>query len=74
MQTLRRLREAYRFPRFRPAPTVVGIFSDPKARVIRRQRRGKRRRAAPAASSSAPGTTGRFAGFATGPAELGESS
>lgn len=30
-----------RFPRFRPAPTVVGLFGDPRARVIRLQRRGK---------------------------------
>ena len=67
MRTPRRLREAYRVPGFRPAPTVVGIFGDPKARVIRRQRRGKKRHAERAASR-APGTTARHAAFATCPA------
>ena len=64
----------YRFPGFRPAPTVVGIFGDPKARVIRLQRRGKKRRAEPAGSSIIPGTTGRYAVFATCPVGTCEST
>src|SRR6058998_2535575 len=30
----RRLWDAYRFPGFRPSPTVTGIFGDPHARII----------------------------------------
>src|SRR5208337_2786144 len=37
----RRLWDAYCFPGFRPEPTVCGIFGDPKARVIRLNRRSK---------------------------------
>ena len=31
---VRRLWDMYAFPSFRPRPTVRGVFSDPKARVI----------------------------------------
>src|ERR1700730_13370955 len=41
----RRLWDAYSFPGFRPEPTVQGVFGDPKARVIRLNRRSKKRRA-----------------------------
>ena len=34
----RRLSDAYRFPGFQPQQQVVGIFGDPKARVIRLKR------------------------------------
>ena len=39
----RRLWDAYAFPRFRPQPTVRGVFGDPKARVITLVRRSKKR-------------------------------
>jgi hypothetical protein len=42
MRKPRRLDDAYRFPGFRPEPTVRGIFGDPKARILRLQRRGKK--------------------------------
>ena len=38
----RKLWDTYRFPGFRPTPVVVGIFGDPKARVLRLNRRGKK--------------------------------
>ena len=34
----KRLSDAYRFPGFQPQQKVVGIFGDPKARVIRLKR------------------------------------
>ncbi|MBU4445632.1 hypothetical protein KJ656_11205 [bacterium] len=34
----KRLSDAYRFPGFQPKQQVVGIFGDPKARVIRLKR------------------------------------
>lgn len=42
MHTHRRLWDTYRFPGFRPNPTVQGIFGDPKARVIRLCQKRKR--------------------------------
>lgn len=42
MKKLRRLWDAYRFPGFRPGPTVVGVFGDRRARVISLRRRGKK--------------------------------
>jgi hypothetical protein len=38
----KRLRDSYRFPGFHPALTVVGLFGDPHARVIRLTRRSKK--------------------------------
>ena len=38
----KRLLDAYRFPRFRPLPEVVGVFGDPHARVVRLVRRSKK--------------------------------
>ena len=43
MEKLRRLEDAYRFPGFGPEKTVRGLFGDPKARVLRLQRRQKKR-------------------------------
>ena len=39
---LRRLSDSYRFPGFRPLPTVVGIFGEPRARVVTLVRRSKK--------------------------------
>src|SRR4029453_9822398 len=38
----RRLWDAYRFPGFRPGPTVTGIFGEPHARIITLTRRSKK--------------------------------
>jgi len=56
MRKQRRLWDTYRFPGFRPGSTVLGIFGDPKARVVGLHRRGKKRFAPAAARSSADGT------------------
>lgn len=48
MSKNRKLWDTYRFPGFRPEPSVTGIFGDPKARIIRLVRRGKKRYAEPA--------------------------
>ena len=37
----RRLRDAYRFPGFRPVDDLRGVFSDPYARVVMLVRRSK---------------------------------
>jgi hypothetical protein len=42
MRKNRRLHDAYRFPGFRPEPTVRGLFGDPKACLVRLVRRGKK--------------------------------
>src|SRR5436189_6427471 len=55
----RRLWDAYCFPGFRPEPTVCGVFGDPKARVIRVNRRSKKRLAAVVAASRWVGTIAR---------------
>src|SRR5580700_8667003 len=52
----RRLWDSYGFPGFRPEQTVCGVFGDPKARVIRLNRRSKKRLAAVAVASRWAGT------------------
>jgi|HubBroStandDraft_2_1064218.scaffolds.fasta_scaffold562996_1 transposase len=41
----RRLWDAYRFPGFRPEPSVRGFFGDPQARILTLRRRSKKRSA-----------------------------
>jgi hypothetical protein len=65
MAKIRKLWDTYRFPGFRPAPTVTGIFGDPKARVIRLTRRGKKQFVEPAGRFIGPFTTGKHGGFET---------
>jgi hypothetical protein len=60
MKRYRKLLDTYRFPGFRPAQGVTGIFGDPKALVIRLIRRGKKRLAEFAAVLIIPFTTRRF--------------
>jgi hypothetical protein len=60
MARYRKLLDTYRFPGFRPAQGVTGIFGDPKARVIRLIRRGKKLLAECAAVLILPFTTRRF--------------
>jgi hypothetical protein len=69
---LRRLWDTYRFAGFRPGATVVGIFGDPKVRIIRLRRRGKKRSAASVAGRLELGTTGRIVASATSPAATRE--
>jgi len=66
----RRLWDAYRFPGFRPQPTVRGVFGDPKARVITLVRRSKKRFAAAVVARTRAGTTGVSARFAISPAAM----
>ena len=61
MRKHRRLHDAYRFPGFRPVPIVRGIFGDPKARILRLERRGKKPCVAPAGRFTGPSTTTRSA-------------
>jgi len=57
----RRLRDAYRFPGFRPMEEVRGVFGDPHARIVTLARRSKKRHAEHA-DASIPG--GMIASFA----------
>ncbi len=42
MRKQRTLSDAYRFPEFRPATKVKGVFGDSHARILRLERRGKK--------------------------------
>jgi hypothetical protein len=53
----KRLRDSYRFPGFHPALTVVGLFGDPHARVIRLTRRSKKPCAGYVVAYNGGGTT-----------------
>jgi hypothetical protein len=52
----RRLRDAYRFPGFRPVDDLRGVFGDPYARVVTLVRRSKKRRAGRVDGSNPAGT------------------
>jgi len=65
----KRLRDSYRFLGFHPALTVVGLFGDPYARVIRLTRRSKKAPAGYAAASNEDGTTANCAGSEIFPVE-----
>ena len=53
----RRLWDAYRFPGFRPEPSVRGFFGDPQARILTLRRRSKKRSAGSAVGCAWAGTT-----------------
>jgi hypothetical protein len=69
MEKQRRLEDAYRFPGFEPEKSVRGLFGDPKARVLRLQRRQKKRLAESAGSGRGPSTTASSGESATSRAE-----
>jgi hypothetical protein len=56
------LSDSYHFPGFTPQRTVIGIFGDPYARVIRLTRRGKKQFVVPAARFTGPFTIIRSSG------------
>ena len=58
-----RLRDAYRFPGFRPVDDLRGVFGDPLARVIVLVRRSKKRRAGRADGNNPAGTIAGSGGF-----------
>jgi len=66
------LRDAYRFPGFRPSAAVHGVFGDQKARVITLTRRGKKRSAATAARFITSGMTAKPSAHAICPAATRE--
>ena len=53
----KRLLDAYRFPGFRPDPELVGVFGDPRARVVRLWRHLKKTLVIVADRSALAGTT-----------------
>jgi len=67
------LSDSYRFPGFTPQRTVVGIFGDSYARVIRLTRRGKKRFVASAARFTGPFTIIRSSGFVIFPLAMSAS-
>lgn len=64
MKKAKRLTDAYRFPGFIPQQIVVGVFGDPKARVIKLNRIEKKRIAQNAERSIGVFMTVRCAMFA----------
>ena len=56
------LSDSYRFPGFTPQRTVIGIFGDSNARVIRLTRRGKKQFVASVARFTGPFTIIRSSG------------
>jgi len=68
MQKHGRLLDIYSFAGFRVQQSISGIFGDPKARVIRLNRRGKKRFVVSVAVFSEPSTTGKSAEFGICPA------
>ena len=60
MPKYKRLWDLYRFPGFRPEQRIIGLFGDPRARVISLIRRGKKLYVAVAAPSTFRITTERF--------------
>ena len=65
MSKRKSLLDAYRFPGFRPKATIQGIFGDPKARVIRLERRQKKRRVAGVGLRIGVSTIGRSDAYGT---------
>ena len=61
------LYDSYHFPGFTPQRSIIGIFGDPAARVIKIDRRGKKQHAVCAARFAGLFTTIRSAGSATFP-------
>jgi hypothetical protein len=57
------LSDSYHFPGFTPQRTVIGIFGDSNARVIRLTRRGKKQFVASAARFTGPFTIIRSSEF-----------
>jgi hypothetical protein len=70
----RRLADAYTFPGFRPLARVVGMFGDPRARLVTLVRRGKKRSAGAAARFIAVGTIAGAAAHGICPAAATASS
>ncbi len=63
MEKKRKLLDEYRFPGFRPRAGVHGVFGDPKARVIRLERRQKKRSVDVVEKHTEAITTRRFGGY-----------
>ena len=64
MAISRRLTDLFRFPGFRPFATTRGVFGDPKARVLRLERRKKKPTAGSAARLYMASTTASVTVFA----------
>ena len=73
MGKLNRLQDVYKFPGFRPAAEVRGIFGDPRAVVIMLRRRRKKLTAGCAGPDIAASTINGRAACATSPAATAES-
>lgn len=71
MHKHKRLTDAYRFPGWTPLRTVKGVFGDPKAIVVRLNRRQKKQSVQSAHSRREASTTARYAAFVIFPAVTG---
>jgi len=67
MRKKKTLYDAYQLPGFTPQRSIIGIFGDPHARVIKLNRQGKKQPAVCAARSTDLFTTIKAAGSVTFP-------
>jgi hypothetical protein len=67
MRKKKTLYDSYQFRGFTPQRSVIGVFGDPHARIIKLNRQGKKQHAVFAARSTDLFTTIRSAGSATFP-------
>lgn len=74
MKKKKRLWDTYRFPGYKPSPTVVGVFGDPQALVITLERRGKKQHVASVEPYTGATMTGRDAESGISPVETSAST
>jgi hypothetical protein len=70
----KRLSDTYRFRGFKPQAKIIGIFGDPKARVVRLERTGKKLSVVPVGSLATVITIAASGEFETSRAGIQKSS
>jgi hypothetical protein len=74
MKKKKRLWDTYRFPGYRPSSTIMGVFGDPQALVVKLERRGKKQYAAFVEPYTGATMTGRDAESGISPVETSAST
>ena len=74
MKKKKRLWDTYSFPGYKPSPTVMGVFGDPQALVIKLERRGKKQYVASAELYTTAFMTGKDAESEISPVETNAST
>lgn len=74
MKKKKRLWDTYRFPGYKPSPTVMGVFGDPHALVITLERREKKQHVVAVEPYTEASMTGRDAKSGICPVETSAST